>query len=176
VTSAASPAASDPPPQRDPQSADKNSTSAGGEVSQVSAGSIHAVTAIPGGGQELRSVAEADAMRVQTENDRGGGSGPSPRYSDLLVEFLPFDRASLENAIDRFLEGFETLGTELTDLREPASLVPALVGTGLTALAVAATLRQQLARQEAKRSSADEAEEELARFAGFPNSWRLEES
>jgi hypothetical protein len=176
VTAAASPAASDAPAQRDPQIADRNSTSASGEVAEVRVGSIPAVTAPTGGGQELGSAPDARAARVDIENDGWGGSGTPPRYSDLLVEFLPFDRSSLENAIDRFLEGFETLGTELSDMSEPAGLVPALVGTALTAVAAGFTLRQLLARHEDRRSSAEEAEDDLAGFAGFPKSWRLEEA
>jgi hypothetical protein len=110
---------------------------------------------------------------METENKGGGQLGASPRYSDLLVEFLPFDRSSLENAIDRFLERFETVGTEFADWSEPGGLVPAIVGTALTVVAVGVTLRQQLARDEARRSTA---EEELARFARFPNPWRMEEA
>jgi hypothetical protein len=176
VTAAASPAASNAPAQGNPQFEDKSSASVHGDVPEVRAGSIPAAIVAPGIRRELGSGLNAEAMRVDTENDDGGGLGPSPRYSDLLDGFLPFDRSSLKHGIDRFLRGLETFGTELTDLSEPASVVPALVGTGLAALAAGVTLRQQLARDEAKRSSAEEVEAELARFVGFPNPWRLEES
>jgi hypothetical protein len=167
---------SDAPPQRDPWVEGKNSMAAGGEGSHVEAGSIFAVTAVPGYGSEVGSGPVAETIRSETESDGGSGLRASPRYSDLLVEFMPFDRASLENAIDRFLEGFETLGTELGDWPEPAGVVPGLVGTALTALAAEVTLRQQLARNEARRPSAEETEEELAGLAGFPHLWRQEES
>ena len=53
--------------------------------------------------------------RVQDE------PAPFPRGSDLLTEFLPFDRATLEDAIDRFLAPLEELGSELAvGRREPA--------------------------------------------------------
>jgi hypothetical protein len=168
--------ASDAPAQRDPQVEDKNAMSAGGEVSQVEAGSVPVMAAAPGDGRAVGSGPAAETMRMETESDGGSGLRASPRYSDLLVEFLPFDHTSLDNAIDRFLEGFETLGTELSDWPEPAGVVPGLVGTALTALAAEVALRQQLARHEGKRPSAEDAEDELAGLAVFPNLWRLEES
>jgi len=113
---------------------------------------------------------------MDMETDGGAVKMPLPRFSDLLTEFLPFDRSSLENAIDRFLDRFEGLGAGLTDLREPTNLVPAVAATALTALAAEVALRRLRARDQAKGAPAEDSEEELARFAGFPNLWNLGEA
>jgi hypothetical protein len=47
--------------------------------------------------------------------------------------------------------------------------------TALTTLAVEVALRRWRARDEANGAPAEDAEEELARFAGFPNLWSLGE-
>ncbi len=142
----------------------------------VSHATIAANPALTGevlGGWEAGALPETESL------DMGTGAGdvemPSLRYSDLLTEFLPFDRSFVENAIDRFLDRFESLGAELTDLRETTNLVPAVAATALTTLAVEVALRRWRARDEANGAPAEDAEEELARFAGFPNLWSLGE-
>jgi hypothetical protein len=125
------------------------------------------------GGRDAAALPETEPL------DRQNGAGEvemtSLRCADLLTEFLPFDRAFVENAIDRFLDRFESLGAELTDLREMTNLVPAVAATGLTALALEVALRRWRARDEANGAPAEDAEEELARYAGFPNLWSLGE-
>jgi hypothetical protein len=58
----------------------------------------------------------------------------SSRPSDLLTDFKPFEKGSLEAAIDRFLDKFDDLGTEMTRLRGPTDLL-----TEIMAVAVALT-------------------------------------
>jgi hypothetical protein len=130
-----------------------------------------AAAAAPGGAGESGVLAEASATGAAS-----GGVTPLPQYSDLLVEFLPFDRSTLENAIDRFLNRFENLGAELTELSEPSGAVPVVVATALAAVAADFTLRKQRGRDDAKEESAEDPEGELARCAGIPILWRLEES
>ena len=74
---------------------------------------------------------------------------PSPRGSDLLTNFLPFDRASLENAIDRFLVEFENLGAELTGRAPATHLVPALAVVTISALATEVARRKRSAMDRA---------------------------
>jgi len=125
------------------------------------------------GGCEAGALPETESLDMKT--GAGDVEMPSLRYSDLLTEFLPFDRSFVENTIDRFLDRFESLGAELTDLRETTNLVPAVAATALTTLAVEVALRRWRARDEANGAPAEDAEEELARFAGFPNLWSLGE-
>lgn len=125
------------------------------------------------GGREAGALPKTESVDMET-----GASAvemPSLRYSDLLTEFLPFDRSFVENAIDRFLDRFESLGAELTDLRETTSLIPVAAATAVTTLAVEVALRRWRARDEANGAAAEDAEEELVRFAGFPNLWSLGE-
>ena len=142
----------------------------------VSHATIAANPALTGevlGGWEAGALPETESLNMET--GAGDVEMPSLRCSDLLTEFLPFDRSFVENAIDRFLDRFESLGGELTDLRETTSLVPAVAATALTTLAVEVALRRWRARDEANGAPAEDAEEELARFAGFPNLWSLGE-
>src|SRR5271166_1226905 len=142
----------------------------------VSHATIAANPALTGevlGGWEAGALPETESLDMET--GAGDVEMPSLRYSDLLTEFLPFDRSFVENAIDRFLDRFESLGGELTDLRETTNLVPAVAATALTALAVEVALRRWRARDEANGAPAEDVEEELARFAGFPNLWSLGE-
>jgi hypothetical protein len=67
--------------------------------------------------------------------DRTDGDGAqAPHRSDLLTDFLPYDRAALEQAIDRFLARCDDLGAELARANGPADLL-----TEILAVAVAIT-------------------------------------
>jgi hypothetical protein len=114
-------------------------------------------------------------MDREAVDGAGGVEMPSLQHSDLLTEFSPFDRSSLKDAIDRLLDQFESLGAELTDLREATNLIPAVAAAALTALAAEVALRRRRARDETAGTPAEDSEEELARFAGFPNLWNLGE-
>jgi hypothetical protein len=99
-------------------------------------------------------------------------ASPSPRCADLLTEFLPFDRASLEEAIDRFLAPLEDLGAELANWRPSAGLGPA------AAFIVTATVATEVVRRRLRGRAAtgNEGEEVLARFPDYPWAWSLGES
>jgi hypothetical protein len=110
----------------------------------------------------------------------GGATGfvevPPPRRSDLLTDFIPFDRTSLEHAIDRFLDRFEDLGAELT--RSPG---PTILFTEVMAVAVA-LLASKVTLGLLGRSRDDEADwagadagANLAGFSGLPDPWGMEE-
>src|SRR5208337_2734372 len=80
----------------------------------VSHATIAANPALTGevlGGWEAGALPETESLNMET--GAGDMEMPSLRYSDLLTEFLPFDRSFVENAIDRFLDRFESLGAEL---------------------------------------------------------------
>jgi hypothetical protein len=52
------------------------------------------------------------------------GAGASPRRSDLLSDFLPSDRRSLEEAFDRFFDQLEDLGDGAPAPYDPACTIP----------------------------------------------------
>jgi hypothetical protein len=97
---------------------------------------------------------------------------PAPQSSDLLTDFLPFNRVSLEDAIDRFLGQFEVLNGELTDWSSPTGLLPAAAVVATAALAAEVVRR----RSRSAEAGAEDGEEDFARFAGFPHAWSLGES
>jgi hypothetical protein len=106
-----------------------------------------------------------------------GEAMPSPRNSDLLTDFLPFDRSSLEEAIDRFLDSFEGLGAELAEWPSLAGLVPAATAIVLASLASTAARRGGPAGRGAGRRAGEEGEDpDLLRFPGHPGLWGLGES
>jgi hypothetical protein len=117
----------------------------------------------PEPGEEARSNVEG----VVTEPALIEESAPSPRSAGLLTEFLPFDRASLEDAIDRFLAPLENLGGELLDWRPSPGLVHA------AAFVTAATVATEAVRRRLRirGASEDAGEEDFARFPGHPSAW-----
>ena len=112
----------------------------------------------------------ADAGR--DESPESARAAASPRCSDLLTEFLPFDRARIEDAIDRFLAPLEGLGEELASWSPSMGLLPAAALVATTALATEVVRR----RIGVGRTADEEGGEDLARFPGHPWAWGLGES
>ena len=93
--------------------------------------------------------------------------------ADLLASFSPFDRGSLEQAVDRFLGRIGDLDAELSQLGETPSLIPGLVAAAV-AISVAETMRRRF------RGTWDEeaAPLDAAGFPGMPGHphvWAMEE-
>ena len=96
---------------------------------------------------------------------------PAPRSSDLLTEFLPFDRASLEDAIDRFLAPLEDLGGELANWSSPTSLLPAATVVATAALA------SEVLRRRYRRDDGEDARRGPRPISPvIPTAWSLGES
>jgi hypothetical protein len=88
--------------------------------------------ALPSRGLPVRGSERGASTFVGDPAD--GEGAKTPRRSDLLTDFLPYDRASLEQAIDRFLARFDDLGAALSRSRGPTDLL-----TEIMAVAVAFT-------------------------------------
>ena len=106
--------------------------------------------------------------------EAGAGAAPRPslQYADLLTEFLPFDRATLEHAIDTFLEPLEDLGSEWASGSPSTSLIPTATLVVTTALAAEVVRRRVLGG----RRTVVEGDEDLGRFPGYASAWGLGES
>ncbi len=116
----------------------------------------------------VRSDGDGTAIETRSIDE----PAPSPRCADLLTEFLPFDRASLEDAIDRFLAPFEELGAGLASWQSPTNLLPAAT------IVVTVALTSEVARRRANRgeTTREVGEEAFAQIPGYPSSWSLGES
>jgi hypothetical protein len=96
---------------------------------------------------------------------------PSPHFADLISSCLPFDRATLERAIDQFLDRFEGLAVNLTHLEESTNLLSAVSAVALSALAAEVILRRRRACDERTGAPAADDGDGLAGLPGLPNSW-----
>ena len=91
---------------------------------------------MPGGPRSGRGSSEIARTRPEEVFEV-----PDPQAADLITSFLPFDRSSLEAAIDRFLDPFDDLASSMPGLRGPMGLVPASLAVAVTVLAVDVALR-----------------------------------
>ncbi|HEV3121003.1 MAG TPA: hypothetical protein VGY53_03835, partial [Isosphaeraceae bacterium] len=128
--------------------------------------------AVPHEPSRLKDANEASGSGSQLSPDASSPaadelSSAEPQQADLLTRFLPFDRASLENAIDEFLEQVNDLGASLPDLSVPMRLVPATLAVASALLASEAALRLRLRSQTAEPEAEDESGSPP--FPGLPN-------
>lgn len=104
------------------------------------------------------------------EDSRRRTDAPDPQVADLIAGFLPFDRKSLESAIDRFLSPLEDLGAAMPAAPGPTGLAPAVLAAMTAVLAWEAVLR--LRRAEDGGIVELEGDEGLVAFPGLPGPWR----
>jgi hypothetical protein len=111
--------------------------------------------------REARTGEERELM----EDPAAEVSMPDPGSTDLLTNFLPFSRASLEEAIDHFLNRFEDLSSDVTTWSAPPVLLPAVTVVAAAALASEVVRRRSRNDEAETEDSADD----LARYLGYPN-------
>jgi hypothetical protein len=99
------------------------------------------------------------------------GENPVPIAGDLASDFLPFDRATLERAIDRFLDGFDGLAAELGRLENSTGIVSVVTAVTMTAAVSQFMLRGRRLRDEQAGAAAPAHEQAFAGRPGLPNSW-----
>jgi hypothetical protein len=118
------------------------------------------------GGRGLARDASVAALEV-----------PAPQRSDLITEFVPFDRAAVEQAIDRFFQQFEDLGAGLAPLQGPTDVLVELlaVAMALTAWKVVPKMLGRSQEDEAELVAVDVVTS-LDGISGLPGSWSPEES
>ncbi len=111
---------------------------------------------------------------VPAPNETADSISDSPVAADLITEFLPFDRNTLDAAIDRFTAPLEELGSNLTGW---APQWDAASGTMLVlATALAIEVARRRLRDGRPHDASESPDEELARFPGHPSTWGLGES
>ncbi|MBV8318156.1 MAG: hypothetical protein JOZ53_24695, partial [Planctomycetaceae bacterium] len=104
-----------------------------------------------------------------------GGEVPPPQGAGLIADVLPFDRASLEQAIEHFFDGFEDLASGPARWRGSPGPIRALL------MLVVATTAEATWRRLRRTSDHAEAEHErglkepmvLPAFPELPGSWSM---
>jgi hypothetical protein len=114
----------------------------------------------------------SEPLRLDLEVGSGSDSAPAPRSSGLLTDFLPFDRSSLAEAIDRFLVQFEDIRAELSEWPSPSGVLSAAAAIASVTLASEAARRSRL-RGDRRTSTGEDGHDEFARLPGFPDAWTL---
>jgi len=140
------------------------------EIGQNSNGSPAAAPADAGD-----AAARPNRDRIVTSERPSIEETPSPRIADLLTQFLPVNRAALEKAIDQFLESFHGLGDELTDIRGPAGLLPAVTVVAMAALTREAALRWRRRRDNQPAAATHDDLADIGCFPWLSDSWSLAE-
>jgi hypothetical protein len=135
-------------------------------TSTVMVTSTSPATADPGGEPRETSPQEG------AEADESQGAGPSiiSRGQELLAAFSPFDRASVERAIDHLIEGLSDLEAGLPSLEEATSYVPHAVGVAAALVAV------EILRRRSTRGQ-DESDDDAGSpgVPGFLTRWELDQ-
>ena len=126
-------------------------------------------------------VQGADSRAGAGESSQEGEAGrldvPSPQKSNLLTDFKPFGRSSLEHAIDRFLHRFEDLGPGLSGFGRPSYLLAEVLAVTVAVLASEVVIGV-LGRPSGDEAAAAEADVAVRTdgFAGLSDPWSLGES
>ena len=94
-----------------------------------------------------------------------GLEAPDPHLADMILNFLPFDRSTLDEAIDQFLDPFDGMVSSMPTLRGPLGLVTASLAVAVTVLAAEAAIRIRRSKDEGFDADAVEG---LVAFPGLP--------
>jgi hypothetical protein len=95
----------------------------------------------------------------------------APRFADLISDCMPVDRATLERAIDKFLDQFEGIAVELTHLGASTNMLSMVSAIACTAVAAEVVIRQRRAGGAWPGALAADDGDGLAALPGLPNSW-----
>ena len=153
-----------------------NQKDGSGLGSVTRATSANLVTAATSGPPIGDAVPESDAQASEgeplTSDDRGGSR--LPHAAGLIAKVIPFDRATLEHAVDQFFDQLEDLG--VGQLPEPG--LPRVLPLTLTVIAAVAgaeiarrRLRVQGSRGRDARRRDPIGSEDLLGFPELPGSW-----
>jgi hypothetical protein len=126
--------------------------------------------------QPSDSVAEAGNRIRPADGPTDALAAFAPDRLDPIIDFNPLTRAPLEQAIDRFLGRFESLGTGLsrTWAMDDLFLEIVAVGTVLCASELAYRVLRRSTKEDAALAAVD-VEGRLGAFSSLPDSWSVEE-
>jgi hypothetical protein len=98
-----------------------------------------------------------------------------PRAADLLTSFLPYDRATVETAIDAFLERIDGLGAGLTEFVDLGQTVPGIVAVAVVTTAASTVMITRQRRRTANQKPNSRLQAALDLFSSPSNLWKLGE-
>jgi hypothetical protein len=121
----------------------------------------------PGGRDSAPAAAETPAPSAGDDWD--SAAAPSAEGADVNARFSPFDRAVMEQALDRFLDDLTGIEAELARLLDAKDLLPQTVLVGATLL-LAELARRRIPRRtrDEENGRATDAGDEDAGLPGFP--------
>jgi hypothetical protein len=140
-----------------------------GEVGRPRPGDLPVTKATPPAGRTPPAVAVTSAHEEQA---------PAFRAADLLSSCSPFDRGTLEQALDRLIEqlGEQRQGLSLSEVARVTDVLPGVIATAAALLLVETIHRRHRADADWERT-----DEQTGEDAGFPELpdprklWALEE-
>jgi hypothetical protein len=136
------------------------------------AGETSVAVVRPGTRVHLSHAGRTAALDLLHEPELSSAEMPGPRLADLAGDFLPFDRAALERAVDRFLDQFDGIASELARLETSTGMLTTMSIVGIGALASGIIIQQHRRRSQLARGVSMPAEEdEFLYFTGLPRSW-----
>ncbi len=96
---------------------------------------------------------------------------PGPFTGDLAGDFLPFDRALLERAVDRFIDDFDRVAAELVHLGTSPSVLTTISVVAISALACGVIMEQRRRSRRGGDNPAPSHEDGFSYITGLPHSW-----
>jgi hypothetical protein len=103
---------------------------------------------------------------------------PDPLCAGLAADFLLLDRDKLQAALDRFLDQFDSIAAELARFDESTTLLGAVGGMAMAALASEAILRRNRSRDKSGCVHTADVDQRFTLVPGLPGSrtWATGES
>jgi hypothetical protein len=96
---------------------------------------------------------------------------PGPQFAGLVSEFLPVDRATLERAVDRVLDTFDSVAGQLPTFGQPSALLISAGTIALGMLTLVAIRRRGRSGDQGNLSHYETRRVEMALLRSLPNSW-----
>jgi hypothetical protein len=129
------------------------------------------VTSTPGSSNEPAVESSETSAQSAIDEDSIADEDSSLffRGKELLAAFTPFDRASVERAIDHLIEGLSALEVGLPSLEEATNFVPHALGVAAALVAVEVIRSRRAGKEE------DGEDGSSPGLPGFPVHWELDE-
>lgn len=125
-------------------------------------------------GITTESLERLDAL-MSVDPGLGAKAEAAPRRSDLLSDFLPFDRRSLEDAFDQFFDQLEDLGDGVPAPRDSTHTIPdsLILAAAIGALELGRRYwrRRRVSGEAGRDETTEGADDGDGRYSGWPGHW-----